>query len=404
MQVATADGSALAGKDYQTIPLTTLTFNPGQTTLQVIVVVNANPNPGSTSSFTVNLSNPTNASLVDGQGAGTIVNQNTFSTVGFSASLFTAKETDGGAAVSIVRSGDLTRTVTVKFVAGGGSSSSPTEYQPVTQIVTFNLGDTVKNVIVPLIYDHRIDPLETVALNLSEISAGGVLGAISSADLTIKNVDGAPNERYVFALYEDLLQRAPDQGGMTYWSGLLGRGMPRGQLVSSLESSPEYQNIVVNGFYRAYLGRSASTAEIASGLKVFASAQPTGLPTPQDQMRAQILGSNEYFQSRGNGSNGGFLTAIYHDLFGRAVDSAGSMVFGAALSSGASRTQIALSILTSREAEQALVKSYYSLFLQRPGDSGGVNFFTAQLLQGIREEAVVAALTASIEFFALAQG
>src|SRR5438874_1596865 len=36
---ATADGSATAGSDYVAVPTTTLTFNPGETSKPVVVVV-----------------------------------------------------------------------------------------------------------------------------------------------------------------------------------------------------------------------------------------------------------------------------------------------------------------------------------------------------------------------------
>ena len=70
---ATADGTATAGTDYQSSS-GTLTFAPGQTTQTVSVQVNGENVSEEDESFFVNLSNPTNATISDAQGQGTITN------------------------------------------------------------------------------------------------------------------------------------------------------------------------------------------------------------------------------------------------------------------------------------------------------------------------------------------
>ena len=206
VEVSTANGTAVAGVDYQGVTSLLVSF-AGQTTGTVTVVVNSNPNPGLTLNFTVNLSNPTNGYLTDGQALGTILNQNLQSFLNLSASQYSAKETDAGATITILRSGDLTRKVAVQFTAGGGSSSPPSEYQPLSQTVTFNPGDTVKTVVVHLMDDHQFDQNETVQLTLSNPSVGGSLGSTSTATLTIKDEDGTPDQHYVYYTYVSLLQR-----------------------------------------------------------------------------------------------------------------------------------------------------------------------------------------------------
>ena len=69
---ATGDGSAVSGSDYQALS-GTLTFAPGETTKTITVLVNGDRLAEQTESFVVNLSSPTNATVTDGQGVGTIV-------------------------------------------------------------------------------------------------------------------------------------------------------------------------------------------------------------------------------------------------------------------------------------------------------------------------------------------
>lgn len=70
----TADDTATAPVDYTAIGATTLTFNPNEISKQVTVLVNGDTNVEPNESFFVNLSNPTNATISDNQGVGTIVN------------------------------------------------------------------------------------------------------------------------------------------------------------------------------------------------------------------------------------------------------------------------------------------------------------------------------------------
>ena len=69
---ATANGTALAGSDY-TAASGTLTFAPGQTTMTISLVVTGDRVDEPDETFMVNLSGPTNGTISDGVGVGTIV-------------------------------------------------------------------------------------------------------------------------------------------------------------------------------------------------------------------------------------------------------------------------------------------------------------------------------------------
>jgi len=69
---ATANGTATGGSDYVAIPATQLIFPPNTTTQIVTVIVNGDLFDESDENFFVNLTNPTNATIADAQGIGTI--------------------------------------------------------------------------------------------------------------------------------------------------------------------------------------------------------------------------------------------------------------------------------------------------------------------------------------------
>lgn len=74
VQWATANGTAQAPSDYTAVPPTTVTFNPGETSKAVIVEIVEDTTPEPDETMFVNLSNPGSATIADGQGQGTIRN------------------------------------------------------------------------------------------------------------------------------------------------------------------------------------------------------------------------------------------------------------------------------------------------------------------------------------------
>ena len=96
------------------------------------------------------------------------------------------------------------------------------------------------------------------------------------------------------------------------------------------------------------------------------------------------------------------MTALYQDVLGRTPDPSGRANWLQQLASGKSRAEVALAVLRSPEARAVQVSGFYVQFLKRPADSGGLANFQNLLLQGVREEVVIAAIVASDEYFARA--
>lgn len=74
VKYATGVGTATAAGDYTPVPLTTLTFAPGQTTKLVPVQIRGDLSKEANETFFVNLSWAVNATILDAQGQGTILN------------------------------------------------------------------------------------------------------------------------------------------------------------------------------------------------------------------------------------------------------------------------------------------------------------------------------------------
>ena len=72
--IATADGTGIAPGDYTAKSLTGQTIPAGSSTYSFTVLVNGDTTPEVNDTFFVNVTNPTGATVTDGQGQGTIVN------------------------------------------------------------------------------------------------------------------------------------------------------------------------------------------------------------------------------------------------------------------------------------------------------------------------------------------
>src|SRR5262249_37736671 len=151
------------------------------------------------------------------------------------------------------------------------------------------------------------------------------------------------NEGFLNAVYEDLLDRPLDSTGAAAWNGALAAGQTRPQVVLAIEGSLEYRTNAVQELYQDLLGRPADSTRLNSFVGF------VGNGGTLEKVKEAIFGSPEYFQQRGQGTNSGFLTALYNDILGRGVDPAGAAAFGTELAQGRAHSLVASEILTSTE-------------------------------------------------------
>jgi uncharacterized delta-60 repeat protein len=110
----------------------------------------------------------------------------------FSASNYSVNEstTAGGAVITVVRSGALHNTVSVRFSTADGTAIAGLDYMTTILTLTFGPGVTQRTFMVPVINDGLVEMNETVNLRLTNPSQGAVLGR-SNAVLTIVSDDFA---------------------------------------------------------------------------------------------------------------------------------------------------------------------------------------------------------------------
>jgi uncharacterized protein GlcG (DUF336 family) len=206
-------------------------------------------------------------------------------------------------------------------------------------------------------------------------------------------LDAALTINFVTLAYQDVLQRAPDQSGLTTFTDLLEQGIAnRSQVALALLTSPEYFTDEVQALYSQLLNRPADPGGLAAYVAFLESGGTI------EQVGAAIIGSAEYYQNRGGGSNDGFLNALYQDILQRAVDPSGRATFDQLLANGATPQQIAELVYSSPEYQQDLVETLYRRYLNRAADPTGLSAFTALLASGWTDNQVAASLISSAEF------
>lgn len=221
-------------------------------------------------------------------------------------------------------------------------------------------------------------------------SEQGVPEASVTSTATISATD---NQRFADQVYRDLLGRQPDAGGLAAWLVQLDHGMARSEFVAQLEQSAEFRQDQVMAIYQKYLHRPADPAGLEMGGQLLARG------ATDERLAEIVVGSQEYFALHG-GANDGFLAAIFQDALHRPIDAGAKAAFGQALASGASRTQIAEAVFSSREYHGDVVDDIYLRLLHRHADAAGQSFWANWLDAGNTDEQLTAALAACDEYFA----
>ncbi len=159
-----------------------------------------------------------------------------------------------------------------------------------------------------------------------------------------------------------------------------------------IASSTEYRADEIESAFQTLLHRAADAPSLTYFLNIM--SQGASL----QQIDALIAGSDEYYQNRASESDPQFLAAVYQDFLHRNLDPSGLQQWQQALTSGQSRTQVVMDILSTAEYQSDLVQNDYQTYLNRNADPTSLNSFVTYLTQGGSNDAVVAALLGSQEY------
>lgn len=172
VQVSTADDSAtLAGGDFQALAMQ-LTFAPGEVSKTVTVLVNGDDLNEVDEFFFLQLSSPVGATINDGLGLGTILNDDPEPSI--SVGDLSEPEMDyntGTFTVYVTLSAPSGREISVSYRTENGTATSTSnvkDYIDTLGVLTFAPGETVRSFEISIVADLRLEPDETIRVLLSD--------------------------------------------------------------------------------------------------------------------------------------------------------------------------------------------------------------------------------------------
>lgn len=254
---STANNSASAGTDYEAAA-GTLTFAPGQQSQPVSITINGDTAFEGNETFNVNLSGPANATIGDGQGVGTILNDDGQPSISINdVSVVEGITGTTTATFTVSLSAASTQTVTVNYATAGNTATSGTDFVAASGTATITPGLLSTPITISVNSDIMFEPSETFFVNLTNPTNATIND--NQGIGTINNDDAEPT------IFINNASVAEGNSGTT-----------AAAFTVSL-SNPSFQTITVNYATADNTATAASDYVAASGTLSFAPGQ-TSLP------------------------------------------------------------------------------------------------------------------------------
>jgi hypothetical protein len=222
---------------------------------------------------------------------------------------------------------------------------------------------------------------------------------------TARFYNSGPDVKWLNQLFEDTLGRPLDNFGSNYFVSQIRQGAGRAGVVQQLFASQEYKNDEVTAAFDTIFHQPPDGTSLAA----YSNYLSQGYSIVQVQ--ALLFGTPTFYSAQG-GTTDGFLTGLYLDGLGRSPDVSGAATLASQLAQGMTlpniipssvadpvRESVALSLLTSPEADRRLVVAAYAQFMRRTVDGDGLSFWSGQLASGLTEEQFYQKLLSSREYY-----
>ena len=183
---ATVDGSAVEGSDY-TAASGTVSFAYGETSKAVTVQVLGDTLREDDETFSIRLSGPTNATILQADGTVTITDDDVGQTPSLSIGDATAYEGAGAVSFPVTLSAPSGQAISVSYATADGTAVAGPDYTAKTGTLDFAAGETSGSVTVSLANDGAGEPAETFSVSLT----GEINASVSRRQATGTILDGA---------------------------------------------------------------------------------------------------------------------------------------------------------------------------------------------------------------------
>jgi hypothetical protein len=230
---------------------------------------------------------------------------------------------------------------------------------------------------LPTIFAHR---------DTKSTACPGRYGYAKMGEIRTKADNRGMSEAFVKALYQDMMQRGADAGGLRGWTDALVSGWNRRQVAAGFAKSTEYRRLVITQAYERVLGRKPD----AGGLATWMAALSNG-SVRLDTIGPALMSSREFYL-RGGSSDSAFVNNIYQAGLGRGA-SASEVDYWAEVRQRSGPEPVLAAVWESAEAAMRRVGQTYEYYLDRPAGRSEQQYWLPVVSgsgdEQLREEVVV---------------
>lgn len=189
-----AGGTATKDSDYS-LSEGTLTFANGISSQMIPITINDNSVWNTDKTIIVSLSNATNGANIEMPSSHTLTikdDDRKSGTIQFNPATLIVNEATTTAKLIVTREGGSDGIITVDYALGSGTATKDTDFTFTKGTLTFDNGETSKEIPLHVKDDNIYETDETVEVVLSNPGDGGTLGVATTGTLTIRDNDRKP--------------------------------------------------------------------------------------------------------------------------------------------------------------------------------------------------------------------
>jgi hypothetical protein len=190
--------------------------------------------------------------------------------------------------------------------------------------------------------------------------------------------------------FTELAQSATAAQIAKYSSELL-PGFTSTDVANQILSTPDFQAVEIRQLYARLAGFDPGSGGVSFWLDLLTRPGNT-----MDTVRIDFLSSDIYF-NRVGGTNTGFVSALFGDVWNKPIDPALLNQYVNALNNGATRNSVATAFVTDPKGYQAQIIADFDKVLDHDPDATNINFFISFRQKGGTNEQILAQLHGSSE-------
>ena len=198
-------------------------------------------------------------------------------------------------------------------------------------------------------------------------------------------------EDYVYAIYQKMLERSPEEEGLIFWSDIFENLRNKEDFLGRILPEGSYK-LFVQEQYRTLLDKEGDTG----GVNYWTARMKNG--ASREQIIVDFC-SGADFWNLSNQNNTDFVIRLYRKLLGKDPDPSDLNHWVNELNSGLPRYTVVVSVIHEDAYLELFVQQQFQKIFDRTGEESGVNFWVNQMKNGLNQNELIVKFLISEEFW-----